>query len=135
MAHTGPGCYAGGMADPQQARAELLAERRLTQARLAALERDFASSVAAAQAANADDEHDPEGATLAFERQHVAALIDAARDRLQQIGEALARVDEGTYGLCSRCGGPIGAERLAARPAASTCIACAGMRRPGRAGH
>jgi len=135
MAHTGPECYADGVADPQEARAELLAERRQTQARLAALERDFASSVAAAQAANADDEHDPEGVTLAFERQHVAALIDAARDQLRLIEAAIARVDAGTYGLCSRCGAPIGAERLAARPAASTCIACAGKRQPGRAGH
>jgi DnaK suppressor protein len=121
------------MKDQVAARAQLLAERRQTQARLAGLERDFASSVAAAEAANADDEHDPEGVTLAFERQHVAALIDAARGRLGQIGEALARIDAGTYGQCTRCGGPIGAERLAARPAASTCISCAGQNRPGRA--
>jgi RNA polymerase-binding protein DksA len=122
------------MTDLAEARAELLAESQRTLARLAGLERDFASSVASAEAANADDEHDPEGATLAFERQHVAALIDAARDRLRQIDEALARVDAGTYGQCARCGAPIGAERLAARPATSTCITCAGQRRPGRAG-
>ena len=115
-----------------EARAELLAERQQTEARLAGLERDFASSVAAAEAANTDDEHDPEGATLAFERQHVAALIDAARDRLGQIGDALARIDAGTYGQCSRCGGPIGAERLAARPAANTCIDCARRAGQGR---
>jgi DnaK suppressor protein len=115
-----------------EARAELLAERQRTQTRLAGLERDFASSVAAAEAANTDDEHDPEGATLAFERQHVAALSDAARDRLRQIGEALARIDAGTYGQCSRCGGPIGAERLAARPTANTCIDCAGRAGQGR---
>jgi RNA polymerase-binding transcription factor len=115
-----------------EARAELLAERQQTQARLAGLERDFASSVAAAEAANSDDEHDPEGATLAFERQHVAALIDAARDRLGQIEAAVARIDAGTYGLCSGCGAPIGTERLAARPAASTCIGCAGRASRGR---
>jgi DnaK suppressor protein len=115
-----------------EARAELLAERQRTHVRLAGLERDFASSVAAAEAANTDDEHDPEGATLAFERQHVAALIDAARDRLGQIEDAVARIDAGTYGQCSRCGGPIGGERLAARPAATTCIDCAGRASQGR---
>jgi DnaK suppressor protein len=120
------------MTDLEEARAELLAERRQTQARLAGLERDFASSVAAAEDANADDEHDPEGVTLAFERQHVAALIDASRDRLRQIGDALARIEGGTYGQCSRCGSPIGAERLAARPAANTCISCAGRAGQGR---
>jgi DnaK suppressor protein len=119
------------MADLEDARAALLAEGQQARERLAGLERDFASSVAAADAANADDEHDPEGATLAFERQQVAALIDAARDRLRQIQEALTRLDLGSYGLCSRCGGPIGAERLAARPAASTCIGCAGQPRAG----
>jgi DnaK suppressor protein len=119
------------MADLEDARAALLAEGQQAQERLAGLERDFASAVAAADAANADDEHDPEGATLAFERQHVSALIDAARDRLRQIREALARIDAGSYGRCSRCGAPIGAERLAARPAASTCISCAGQPRAG----
>jgi DnaK suppressor protein len=135
MARNGPACYSGWMTDAEEARLALLAERQQTQARLAGLERDFASSVAAAEAANADDEHDPEGATLAFERQHVAALIAAARDRLRHIGAALARIDAGTYGQCSRCGAPIGTERLAARPAAATCISCASDKGPSRAGH
>jgi DnaK suppressor protein len=120
------------MADLEDARAALLAEGQQAQERLAGLERDFASSVEAADAANADDEHDPEGATLAFERQQVAALIGAARDRLRQVQEALARIDAGSYGQCSRCGAPIGAERLAVRPSASTCIGCAGQAGQGR---
>jgi DnaK suppressor protein len=68
------------------------------------------------------------GATLAFERQHVAALAQAAREHLADIDAALARLADGSYGTCRACGQPIGAERLAARPAARTCIGCAGRR-------
>ena len=93
-------------------------------ARLASLEREFAGIVEAARGAGTDDEHDPEGATVAFERQHVAALARAAREHLADIDAALARLAEGSYGTCQACGRPIGAERLAARPAAHTCIGC-----------
>jgi DnaK suppressor protein len=108
-----------------QARAALESERARAQDQLAGLERDFASSVEAARNANADDEHDPEGATLAFERQHVAAHIGRVRDRLREIDAALARLDGGGYGICERCGQRIPAGRLAARPSARTCVACA----------
>ena len=105
--------------------AALLAdERQAALDRLAALERDFSAIVDAAGQADADDEHDPEGATLAFERQHVAALADAARDGLAEILAALARLADGSYGTCEACGRPISAERLAARPAARTCVGC-----------
>ena len=81
--------------------------------------------VAASRASNADDEHDPEGATIAFERQQVAALIEAARRRLADVDAALARREAGGYGVRESCGGPIAPERLAARPAARSCIGCA----------
>ena len=106
-------------------RAVLLGAEEQVTAGLAALERDFRSSVAAADAANTDEEHDPEGATIAFERQHVAALIAAAREQLRELSDALVRLDEGRYGSCVRCGKPIGRERLVVRPAASLCIGCA----------
>ena len=102
----------------------LAAARERTMARLASLEREFAGIVEAARGAGTDDEHDPEGATVAFERQHVAALARAAREHLADIDAALARLAEGSYGTCQACGRPIGAERLAARPAARTCIGC-----------
>jgi len=112
--------------DPGDARAALAAARERAVARLASLEREFGGIVEAAQ--GADDEHDPEGATLAFERQHVAALAQAAREHLADIDAALARVADGSYGTCQNCGQPIGAERLAARPMARTCIGCARRR-------
>ena len=108
------------------AQAELLrGERTRANQRIAALEREFADLAEAAGAAGTDDEHDPEGATLAFERQHAAALLDAAREQLAAIEAALQRLETGRYGICERCGQPIGEVRLAARPAAATCIRCA----------
>ena len=44
---------------------------------------------------------------------------------LRQIDAALARIDDGSYGICARCGDPISAERLAAVPAAPLCKTCA----------
>ena len=110
------------MPDSGDARAALAAARERAVARLASLEREFGGIVEAAQ--GADDEHDPEGATLAFERQHVAALADAAREDLAEIQAALARLADGSYGTCQACGQQISPERLAARPAARTCVGC-----------
>jgi RNA polymerase-binding transcription factor DksA len=102
----------------------LAVARERAAARLDSLERDFSGIVEAAQGAGTDDEHDPEGATLAFERQHVAALAQAAREHLADIDAAVARLADGSYGICRACGQPIGAARLEARPAARTCTGC-----------
>ena len=114
------------MADPREL---LLAERARALRRAAALEREFAALAEAASEGGTDDEHDPEGATLAFERQHTAALLQRARDQLAAIDTALERVRDGRYGRCGRCGQPIGDDRLAARPTALTCVRCAGLTR------
>jgi len=106
----------------------LLAERARARERAAALEREFAGLSEAASSAGTDDEHDPEGATLAFERQHTAALLEAARQQTAAVDAALRRLEAGRYGVCDRCGQPIGGDRLAARPTAATCIRCAAAR-------
>lgn len=116
------------MDSPSDPRALLEAERQEALARLAALQREFAGIVSAATAANADDEHDLEGATIAYERQHVAALLDQTRGGLRRIDAALQRLATGSYGTCERCGLPIPPGRLAARPTATMCTACAAGR-------
>ena len=110
------------MPDP---RTLLDAERRETLARLATLTGDFDALVEASEGSNADDEHDPEGATIAFERSQVDALARQAREHLREIDAALVRLDAGVYGTCERCGRSISAGRLEARPTARTCIDCA----------
>jgi DnaK suppressor protein len=107
------------------ARELLAADRARAVRRAAALEREFAQLAEAASAGGTDDEHDPEGATLAFERQHTAALLEQAREQVAAIDAALGRLAGGRYGVCDRCGQPIGEDRLAARPAALTCVRCA----------
>ena len=108
--------------DARAARAEV---RRLERDRLAALTRDDDGVVAASRDTNADDEHDPEGATIAFERSQVGALVRQARERLAEIDAAEQRLADGTYGVCQVCGRPIAAARLEARPDARTCLVCA----------
>ena len=109
--------------DPRQALANL---RNQTERRLAALVRDHDGVVAASLDTNADDEHDPEGATIAFERSQVGALVRQARERLAEVAAAEQRLVDGTYGGCQVCDRPIAADRLEARPEARTCIECAG---------
>ena len=82
--------------------------------------------VAASRDSNADDEHDPEGQTIAYERSQLAALTGGARERLAELDAALDRVAAGTYGRCTVCGETIAAGRLEARPTARTCLAHAG---------
>jgi RNA polymerase-binding protein DksA len=111
--------------DPVATLASLRAERADATRLLASLTRDFTGIVEASADSNADDEHDPEGSTIAFERSQVSTMIEQARDRLDQIDAAVHRVEDGTYGTCESCGRPIAPARLEARPVARTCIACA----------
>jgi DnaK suppressor protein len=113
------------MVDPREV---LLAQRARAMVRIAALEREFAVIAEAASAGGTDDEHDPEGATLAYERQHAAALLEQAREQVAAVDAALSRLAAGRYGVCDRCGQPIGDDRLAARPVAVTCVRCAARR-------
>lgn len=107
------------------ARASLTTERDRTLARLASLRRDFDSVVAASRDTNADDEHDPEGTTIAFERSQVDALIHQAIAHLSEVDAAIARLDDASYGTCQVCGGTIPPARLEVRPMARTCVGCA----------
>lgn len=107
------------------ARDRLLGLRHEVELSLARLDAEHASVVAASRDSIADDEHDPEGATIAFERAQVDALARAAMARLAEIDAAVGRVDSGLYGVCERCGSPIAAARLEVRPAATMCVACA----------
>ena len=126
---TGP---PGGGLSPAQAaeiREALGAGRDETLARITALRREFDGIVDSSSLVATDDEHDPEGATIAFERAQLAALLEAAEEHLASLDDALARLREGRYGTCETCGRPIDPARLAARPAARTCITCAARRR------
>jgi len=108
-----------GRDSPAEALERMRAESIATIAELSAR---IDGIVAASAGANIDDEHDPEGATVAVERSQAAALRRAAQQRLTEIDAALDRLARGTYGVCAVCGAPIPPERLAARPFATRCV-------------
>jgi RNA polymerase-binding transcription factor DksA len=101
------------------------AERLRTRERLDRLRAEHEGFVAASLDSNADDEHDPEGATIAFERSQVETLARRLQEHLAELDAADRRVADGRYGVCERCGAPIPEGRLEARPAARTCVGCA----------
>lgn len=113
------------MNEARSARKRLEVQRQVVDDRIAGLTREVAEIVESAQLANVDDEHDPEGSTIAYERAKVLALLATAQQELMAIDAALRRTDDATYGTCETCGGPISPERLDAVPATTTCIACA----------
>ena len=93
---------------------------------IASLSRSFDDIVQANVNANTDDEHDPEGATIANERAEVSALLRQAQMDREALRSNLDRLDyDCAVGVCQRCRGFIGVERLIALPSATRCIACA----------
>lgn len=114
-----------GVMDEVEARRRLRAERADVAARLRDLGVSFEDIVDAARDSNLDDEHDPEGTTIAAERSLVSSLARSSERHLAEVDAALDRLAAGTYGRCVRCGGPIAADRLDARPSTPVCIGCA----------
>jgi RNA polymerase-binding transcription factor DksA len=106
-------------------RRALDAEGQAARTRIGALTAEFDEIVAGTADANSDDEHDPEGSTIAYDRAVVTALLGEAESALVEVERALDRLQSGRYGRCEVCGAEIADDRLQARPAASTCIACA----------
>ncbi|HLE78413.1 MAG TPA: TraR/DksA C4-type zinc finger protein [bacterium] len=70
------------------------------------------------------DEDLADVASSTFEREKGLALESSVQQLLTQVEEALARIDEGTYGICVRCGNPIDSARLKVLPYATLCIRC-----------
>ena len=68
------------------------------------------------------DEESGEGDTIAVERDRDLALSAAARQAVSEIDEALKRLDNNTYGICTASGDPIPKARLEAIPEASVCV-------------
>lgn len=117
--------------EDQTAFGELLAaERERVAASEAGLVAELAAMVEASDLANLDDEHDPEGSTVGYERARLASLLDAVRSRSADLAAAAERLRIGTYGRCAYCRQPIAPERLAAYPTAVACVSCATVQAP-----
>lgn len=104
---------------------ELAGHRAVAAARAASLERELESLAEEQSLTSHDDEHDPEGVTVAVARAQIQGMLEGARRDVDDLDRAAARLAGGTYGRCAYCGAPIADERLEALPATTTCIGCA----------
>ena len=113
-------------ADQQTAlRARLEEERARMRADLEQLDAEVvALGQSQAIEAGSTGNHFADDATDIMEQERDLALISNLRERLRDADHALARMEEGTYGICERCGKPINPERLEALPTARLCIDC-----------
>ena len=103
----------------------LATERTEVQDRIDAMRAELASMQMSTVDSNADDEHDPEGSTVAFERAQVESLLERAEEHLAEVDAAAERYAAGRYGMCEKCDRKIASERLAALPSTRFCIDCA----------
>jgi DnaK suppressor protein len=108
--------------DLEQRRAELLDLRTqvLAAAHDIVSDDDDQSELSSA----AGDQHLADHASDMFDREVDESLEENAEQLVHEIDTALARIKEGTYGTCARCGGTIPEERLAAVPYATLCLDC-----------
>jgi len=106
-------------------RARLVLDLEDTRDLISQLVVDLESMRESRQDVATDDEHDPEGPTLAFERSQATAVLDNAKAHFSSIEEALQLVDGEEFGICLGCGERIPFARLDARPYTRYCVACA----------
>jgi DnaK suppressor protein len=104
-------------------RQRLLEERAELQEQLTTIEEtSFSTSQSDLSGEVSFDEENADAGTFTFERERDLSIENNVRDLLAKIERALERIDEGTYGLCSRCGRPIEKARLKALPYVDLCI-------------
>jgi DnaK suppressor protein len=106
-------------------RSQLEGDRARTGLLIDTVTDEMCAFVSARRDTATDDEHDPEGPTLAFERSQTSAILSQSQQHLVEIDAALTRMAEGRYGLCKTCGNEIALGRLQVRPQAALCISCA----------
>jgi DnaK suppressor protein len=104
-------------------RQRLVDERAELQIQLQTIEEtSFAASQSDLSGEVSFDEENADAGTFTFERERDLSIENNVRDLLGKIERALARMDAGTYGICSRCGKPIEKTRLKALPYVDLCI-------------
>jgi len=104
-------------------RQRLLEERAELQTQLTTIEEtSFATSQSDMSGEVSFDEENADAGTFTFERERDLSIENNVRDLMGKIDRALSRMDEGAYGLCSRCGKPIEKARMKALPYVDLCI-------------
>jgi RNA polymerase-binding protein DksA len=104
-------------------RKRLLEEKEQLQVQLSTIEEGTFSGTQSDMSGEVSfDDENADAGTFTFERERDLSIENNVRDLLGKIARALARMDDGTYGVCSRCGKPIEKARLKALPYADLCI-------------
>ena len=103
-------------------RAELDADIARLQKEISLAELDLAGLMRDIGDGAGDDPAD--AGTATFEREQEISLANNAREVFAQSARALARLVDGSYGICESCGSPIGKNRLLAFPRATLCLTC-----------
>ncbi|HEX2267546.1 MAG TPA: TraR/DksA C4-type zinc finger protein [Actinomycetota bacterium] len=104
-------------------KARLVSERKDLEAQYTELEEStFATNQSELTGEMGFDEEYADAGTATFERERDLSLVNNLRDLMERIDKALAKMAEGTYGLCDRCGRPIEKLRLKALPYANLCL-------------
>jgi RNA polymerase-binding transcription factor DksA len=111
--------------DIQSVLAVVQAEQERAARRVASLEAVVATIVEGSELTSTDDEHDPEGATIAYERAQASALLRQARADCDALLTTRTQLDEDRRVVCSVCGRDIDIERVAALPTTTRCVRCA----------
>jgi DnaK suppressor protein len=107
----------------KELKAQLVAERADLQAQYLELEESsFSSNQSELTGEMSFDEEYADAGSATFERERDLSLVNNLRDLIDRIDKALAKMEDGTYGLCDRCGKPIEKLRLKALPYANLCI-------------
>lgn len=101
------------------------AEQERTARQIASLEAVVAAIVEGSELVSTDDEHDPEGATIAYERAQAIALLRQARADRDALVVTRRQLELGQQVVCADCGRDIDVERVAALPTSSRCVGCA----------
>ena len=109
-------------AELDKVRSELLAEIEELRTNIGQAESEIAERLGDAVGGAGDDQADAGAKT--FQREYDLSLTQNARDLLDLTRSALARIDDGSYGVCASCGEPIGKARLKAFPRATLCVTC-----------
>jgi DnaK suppressor protein len=112
------------LVDREALKRRLLEERKRLTREIDELDADLSESLEDSSEESPYDQHMAETAAVTLDREIDLTLQENVRAALTQIDRALHKLENGSYGLCDKCGKPIGEGRLSIAPFATLCVDC-----------
>jgi len=110
--------------DHEEVLRRLMEERLRLEREVEVFEDELGESLEDSSEESIYDQHMAETAAVTLDREIDLTLEENALTALEKIDRALAKLKEGSYGVCDLCKGPISEDRLRAAPSATLCIDC-----------